>query len=95
MESILGMIPGAGKALKQMQGAQLPEKELQKIEAIINSMTPQERRDHRILNGSRRLRIAKGSRITSYNVCYTKLLREFHKLLQEFSCEQQVNSEVV
>jgi signal recognition particle subunit SRP54 len=40
---------------------QLPDKELKKIEAIINSMTPAERRDHRILNGSRRLRIARGS----------------------------------
>ncbi len=75
MESILGMIPGAGKALKQMQGAQLPEKELQKIEAIINSMTPQERRDHRILNGSRRLRIAKGSGTRVQDV--NQLLKQF------------------
>ena len=75
MESILGMIPGAGKALKQMQGAQLPEKELQKIEAIINSMTPQERRDHRILNGSRRLRIARGSGTRVQDV--NQLLKQF------------------
>ncbi len=75
MESILGMIPGAGKALKQMQGAQLPEKELAKIEAIINSMTPQERRDHRILNGSRRLRIAKGSGTRVQDV--NQLLKQF------------------
>lgn len=61
MESILKLIPGAGKALGQAQGMQLPDKELKKIEAIINSMTPAERRDHRILNGSRRLRIARGS----------------------------------
>jgi signal recognition particle subunit SRP54 len=61
MESILKLIPGAGKALSQAQGMQLPDKELKKIEAIINSMTPAERRDHRILNGSRRLRIARGS----------------------------------
>ncbi len=46
MESLLGMIPGVGKALKQMQGMQLPDKELKRIEAIINSMTAQERRDH-------------------------------------------------
>jgi len=61
MESLLSMIPGAGKALKAAGGAQLPEKELKKVEAIINSMTAQERRDHKLLNGSRRLRIAHGS----------------------------------
>jgi len=61
MESILKLIPGAGKALGQAQGMQLPDKELKKVEAIINSMTPAERRDHRVLNGSRRLRIARGS----------------------------------
>jgi len=61
MESILKLIPGASKALGQAQGMQLPDKELKKVEAIINSMTPAERRDHRILNGSRRLRIARGS----------------------------------
>jgi len=61
MESLVSMIPGAGKALKAAGGAQLPEKELKKVEAIINSMTAQERRDHKLLNGSRRLRIAHGS----------------------------------
>jgi signal recognition particle subunit SRP54 len=75
MESILGMIPGAGKALKQMQGMQMPEKELQKIEAIINSMTLQERRDHRVINGSRRLRIAKGSGTRVQDV--NQLLKQF------------------
>lgn len=61
MESILSMIPGAGKALKEAQGMQPPDKELKRIEAIINSMTTAERRDHNLLNGSRRLRISKGS----------------------------------
>lgn len=61
MESILSMIPGAGKALKEAQGMQLPDKELKRIEAIIDSMTIAERRDHHLLNGSRRIRIAKGS----------------------------------
>jgi signal recognition particle subunit SRP54 len=75
MESILAMIPGAGKAMKQMQGMQMPEKELQRIEAIINSMTVQERRDHRILNGSRRLRIAKGSGTRVQDV--NQLLKQF------------------
>jgi len=61
IDSLLKMIPGAGKAMKQAQGMQMPEQELKKIEAIIRSMTPKERLDHRILNGSRRLRIANGS----------------------------------
>lgn len=61
IESLIKMIPGAGKALKNAGDMQLPEKELKRIEAIIRSMTPRERMDHRILNGSRRLRIAKGS----------------------------------
>ncbi|GAB6082631.1 signal recognition particle protein [Desulfuromonas carbonis] len=75
MESILKLIPGAGKALKEMQGAQLPDKELKKIEAIINSMTARERRDHRVLNGSRRLRIARGSGTTVQDV--NQLLKRF------------------
>jgi len=54
IDSLLKMIPGAGKAMKQAQGMQMPEQELKKIEAIIRSMTPKERLDHRILNGSRR-----------------------------------------
>jgi signal recognition particle subunit SRP54 len=61
MDSLLKLIPGAGKAMKQAKGMQIPDQELTKIEAIINSMTRRERTDHRILNGSRRLRIARGS----------------------------------
>ncbi len=61
LESIMGMIPGMGKMMKQMPGAQLSEKEVTRVEAIIRSMTPKERANHSIINGSRRLRIAKGS----------------------------------
>jgi len=75
MESMLAMIPGAGKALKQMKGAQLPDDELKKIEAMINSMTRKERRDHKIINGSRRLRIAKGSGTRVQDV--NQLLKKF------------------
>jgi signal recognition particle subunit SRP54 len=60
LESILGMIPGLGK-LKQLKNAKPDDGEIKKIEAIINSMTFDERRDHTILNASRRRRIAKGS----------------------------------
>ncbi len=75
MESLFKLIPGAGKALKEMQGSQLPDRELKKIEAIINSMTTQERRDHRVLNGSRRLRIARGSGTTVQDI--NQLLKRF------------------
>jgi signal recognition particle subunit SRP54 len=75
MESILKMIPGAGKALKKAGNVQLPEKELSRIEAIIRSMTPRERLDHRILNGSRRLRIANGSGTRVQDV--NQLLKRF------------------
>ncbi|SEA23929.1 signal recognition particle subunit FFH/SRP54 (srp54) [Desulfuromusa kysingii] len=75
MDSLLKMIPGAGKALKKAQGAQLPENEMKKIEAIIRSMTPRERLNHKILNGSRRLRIAKGSGTRVQDV--NQLLKRF------------------
>ncbi|WP_173197263.1 signal recognition particle protein [Geobacter sp. SVR] len=81
IESILGMIPGMGKMMKQMQGAQPSEKELKRIEAIIRSMTPGERANHHIINGSRRLRIAKGSGTT---------VQEINQLLKRFTEAQKV-----
>jgi signal recognition particle subunit SRP54 len=75
MESMLQMIPGAGKALKKAGGMQLPDKEFKKLEAIINSMTRQERRNHKILNGSRRQRIAKGSGTSVQDV--NQLVKKF------------------
>ena len=62
LEQILGMLPGFG-AMKEMQQAreQVDEKQFGRIEAIINSMTAKERRNHQIINGQRRKRIAKGS----------------------------------
>ncbi|MFO7766924.1 MAG: signal recognition particle protein [Pelovirga sp.] len=75
IDSLLKMIPGAAKMKKQAQGMQLPENEIKKIEAIIRSMTARERMDHRILNGSRRLRIAKGSGTRVQDV--NQLLKRF------------------
>jgi len=75
MDSLLKMIPGAGKALKKAQGMQLPEDEMKRIEAIIRSMTSKERLNHKILNGSRRLRIAKGSGTRVQDV--NQLLKRF------------------
>ncbi|OGR25749.1 MAG: signal recognition particle protein [Desulfuromonadaceae bacterium GWB2_53_15] len=81
MESIMSMIPGMGKMMKQMQGAQPSEKELKRIEAIIRSMTPGERANHGIINGSRRLRIAKGSGTT---------VQEINQLLKRFTEAQKM-----
>jgi signal recognition particle subunit SRP54 len=76
IEQILGMIPGMGN-LKQMTEArgQVDDKQLARVEAMINSMTPKERRNHQLINGSRRKRIAKGSGATVEDV--NKLLKQF------------------
>jgi signal recognition particle subunit SRP54 len=81
---IMKMIPGMGK-LKQMKNLDVDEKEFVRIEAIINSMTPRERQQHTIINGSRRKRIAKGSgtRVQDVNQLiknYTQLLKMLKKL---------------
>lgn len=80
LESIMGMIPGMGKLMKQMEGAQPSEKEFKRIEAIIDSMTREERSNPSILNGSRRLRIAKGSGTTVQEV--NQLLKRFAEALK-------------
>lgn len=84
LESIMGMIPGMGKMMKQMEGMAPPEKEMKRIEAIINSMTMKERANHTIINGSRRLRIAKGSGTSVQEV--NQLLKRFmdaQKMMQQ------------
>jgi signal recognition particle subunit SRP54 len=60
LDQIMSMLPSIGP-FKDLQKAKVDEKELTRIEAIINSMTPKERRNHQLINGSRRKRIAKGS----------------------------------
>ena len=76
LEQVLGMIPGFG-ALKQLnqQKAEMDPKQIDRVEAIINSMTHGERRDHTIINGSRRKRIAKGSGTSVEEV--NRLLKQF------------------
>lgn len=60
-ETLMKFLPGMGSLSKQMQNMTPPDTELKKIEAIILSMTPEERSDHALLDGSRRRRIAQGS----------------------------------
>jgi signal recognition particle subunit SRP54 len=77
MTQILGMLPGMGQMKKQMEGMAPPDKEIKKIEAIIQSMTFKERYNHKILNGSRRLRIAKGSGTQVSDV--NKFIKQFEQ----------------
>jgi signal recognition particle subunit SRP54 len=76
LEQILGMLPGMG-SLKEMTAAreQVDDKQLARVEAIINSMTPKERRNHQLINGQRRKRIAKGSGTSVEEV--NRLLKQF------------------
>ncbi len=74
---IMKMIPGVDTSMIDMAGA---EKEMKRVEAIIYSMTVQERRDPKILNGSRKSRIAKGSGVTVSDV--NKLIKQFEQMKQ-------------
>jgi signal recognition particle subunit SRP54 len=77
LEQIMGMLPGMGK-LKQLRHLQPDDRELIRIEAIINSMTVQERRNHMIINASRRKRIAKGSGTSVQEV--NKLIKNYAQM---------------
>ena len=74
LEQIIGMIPGMGN-IKQLAQQKPDDKQIARIEAIINSMTPHERRRSDVINGSRRKRIARGSGTTVEEV--NKLLKQF------------------
>jgi signal recognition particle subunit SRP54 len=62
MSKLLGMLPGMGAMREQIEN--IDERDIDRVTAMIKSMTPAERRDHKILNGSRRSRIARGSGAT-------------------------------
>ena len=80
LDQILGMIPGMGNLKKQLEGADidLNGKEIRRIEAIIRSMTPKERADIKIIDGSRRKRIARGSGTSVQEV--NKLIKQFAEM---------------
>ena len=61
LSGLMGMLPGVGRQIKQLKNADLDERQLDRVEAIILSMTPSERRNPRVIDGSRRKRIAAGS----------------------------------
>lgn len=77
LEDILSMIPGAGK-MKGMKNLQVDEKQINKVEAIIRSMTKKEKEDPTIINASRRKRIATGSGTSVPDV--NRLLKQFDEM---------------
>lgn len=84
LEQILGMLPG--QYTKQLKGIQVDEKELFKVEAIIQSMTKQERANAQLINGSRRRRIAAGSGTSVQDV--NRVLQQFEqsrKMMKQFA----------
>lgn len=81
MTKILGMLPGANNAAMKKQIDSIDDKELVRTQAIVQSMTPEERRNPKVLNGSRRSRIARGSGRT---------VTEVNSLVDRFSAAQKV-----
>jgi signal recognition particle subunit SRP54 len=77
LSGILGMLPGMG-ALKQLKNADIDERELDRVEAIILSMTPTERANPGVINGSRRKRIANGSGTKVQQV--NQLVKQFDQM---------------
>jgi signal recognition particle subunit SRP54 len=75
LQNIVGMLPGIPKELKK---AEIDDREVARVEAIIRSMTPEERNSPEIMNGSRRLRVAKGSGVTTSEV--NQLLKQFKEM---------------
>ncbi len=83
LSSLLGMIPGVSA---QMKNARIDDNAFVKVEAVINSMTKQERRNPKVLNGNRRKRIARGSGTSIQDV--NKLIKQFNemkKMMSRFS----------
>ena len=86
LSSVMEMIPGMGQLSKKMPMGDLDDGRIERIEAIIRSMTPQERQRPEILNGSRRRRISKGSGTTPADV--NQLLNQFkqtQKMMKQMS----------
>ena len=78
MDGLLGLLPGIAKAKRQLAAANVDDAMLQRQQAILSSMTPGERQRSRILNGSRRRRIAAGSGTTVQEV--NRLLKQHRQM---------------
>jgi signal recognition particle subunit SRP54 len=78
MSGIMGMLPGVGKIKKQLADANIDDRMLKRQEAIILSMTKQERRDYKLLNAKRKVRVAKGSGTSVPEI--NRLLKQFQDM---------------
>jgi signal recognition particle subunit SRP54 len=92
LDKILGMLPGMG-GMKELAGQKPDEKQLARIEAIINSMTPEERKYADILDGSRRKRVAKGSGTSVEDV--NRLLKQFVEMQRMLKMVGQMTGEPI
>jgi signal recognition particle subunit SRP54 len=83
LQNIIGMLPGVPKELKN---AEIDDREVARIEAIIRSMTPAERNDPSVINGSRRMRIANGSGVSTSDVnALLKQFKEMQRMMRGFA----------
>jgi signal recognition particle subunit SRP54 len=92
LEQILGMLPGMGN-VKELAAQKPDERQLKRIEAIINSMTPEERRQPDILDGSRRKRVSRGSGTSVEEV--NKLLKQFVDMQRMLKMVGQMTGEQI
>ncbi|MDX6581567.1 MAG: signal recognition particle subunit [Solirubrobacterales bacterium] len=83
LQNVLGLMPGMGKQMKQLRQVNMDERELDRVEAIILSMTPAERADPSLIDGSRRKRIAQGSGTTIQAV--NQLVKQFGQMRKMMS----------
>jgi signal recognition particle subunit SRP54 len=83
LQSLLGMLPGFGG--QQLKNMKVDERELDRIEAIMLSMTPEERRRPELIKGSRRLRIARGSGTS---------VQQVNQLVKQFGQMQKVMKQI-
>jgi signal recognition particle subunit SRP54 len=92
LENILGMLPGMG-GMKQLAEHKPDERQLRRVEAIISSMTPEERRHAEILDGSRRKRIARGSGTAVEDV--NRLIKQFGEMQRMLKMVGQMTGEPI
>ena len=96
MEGVMSMLPGVSKMKAKMSGANIDEKILVENEAIILSMTPKERQNPKIISGSRKKRISKGSGVDVSKI--NKLLKQFKmmsEMMRKMSKGQGIPSGVI
>ncbi|MDG2481026.1 MAG: signal recognition particle protein [Alphaproteobacteria bacterium] len=78
MDGLMGLLPGVGKAKKQMAAAKMDDSTLKRQEAILSSMTPKERNDPRVIHASRKRRIAAGSGVQVQDI--NRLLKQYQEM---------------